>query len=135
MGKILKIEHLSAYLPYDLRLIIPKSGQIINMQSAIVQDNSLCVVNKSGLWDFSIYNFKPILKRLDLNDILDFVARGGHDSDGFFKWFDGSYMNVSAPIFDIEVLPYGCVQWLLKNHYDVFGLIEAVLAVNANDIE
>lgn len=32
-------------------------------------------------------------------------------------------------------LPYECVEYMFKNHYDVFGLIEQGLAVSIHDVE
>ena len=36
---------------------------------------------------------------------------------------------------DLKSLPYECVEFMFKNHYDFFGLIEKGLAISVHDVE
>ncbi len=113
----LEIKHLAAYLPYELRIWNSASGNF-----RILTKLNTRVVDK-------IDRFKPVLKPLSevpkdeinrLANVLNYtIPRMGHIINGR----------------KIGYLRYGDVVTLLRNHYDVFGLIDEGLAIDINTLE
>lgn len=123
----LELKHLAAYFPYGL--ICDVDGEKARLD-AIYEDGSCCffelVESERG---FS--SIKPILKTIQDADTYlrtEFLKSQRNEkcdieaTDLFCFEKIGSNKLLSE--LDVLMLPYDSVQWLLKNHYDVFGLVE-----------
>lgn len=113
----LELKHLAPYLPYGLKLLYENSkGEHIKLP--------LVTAHFTNEWTPNFHS-KPILRPLsDLNKEGDNVfmqlqMEGGFVEDKIIK---GS-------------LVYSDVEILLKNHFDVFGLIPEGLAIDINTLE
>lgn len=151
----LTLEHLSAYFPYGLRMIFEgKGGREITL-SSITEQGKYGVVISGGtgpMW-LNSCGFKPILRPLS-----DLTKEIEHKGERFvpIEWFEiGDDENTSMEYDhgniklvktldsiakynihnDINYLPYGVAQKLIKWHFDVFGLIEKKLAIDINTLK
>lgn len=130
-------EIISHYLPYSLNLYkytkykedigTSQEFEIVEMDDII--DLELVLEN-----DSPHYDIKPILR--SLSDLQDFDKKGLNEND-------------KAEIFNLSLnLRFSSIQkidpryismftylWLLKNHFDVFGLIEQGLAMDINTLK
>lgn len=113
----LELKHLAPYLPY---------GLLINFHANRVEPiNGLTktevYVHGMGWLNFS--DFKPLL--LPLSERKPFF-------DKYLStfWSDFDYY---VECIENGTLPYADVVQLLSEHFDVFGLIDAGLALNKND--
>lgn len=122
----LKLEHLSPYLPFELKYIFAKNIYIYR--------NTI---------DFDYEYSKPILR--SLSDLLpeapyNFYGKVEHlgskiTSPASEYWGYVAYHrnpNLWKEITDWE---YWFVQLLFEHHFDVFGLIEKGLAVDINTLK
>ena len=128
-----KIEYFAAYLPYGVRL---STSVFHNELYPLTIEEGLFWNRGMTIQDSVNNNAKLILKPLHEVDLQDFV------DENQFKMSDALYQYISA--FDDDVsnqdvivmsAPYIIFQWLLKNHYDVFGLIEKGIAVDWNEFK
>lgn len=141
----IKIEHIAPYLPYKVKAYFKYSNEksckqmIVSEIHAVYSDSTICChdsVNSSP------DEFKLVLKPLSsASDIIkyEFKKYDNHkiyDKD-VIKFFCEEVVGEFSDIFDIktELLPYGAIQWLLKNRYDIFDLIEKEQAVNYFEIK
>lgn len=116
----MKLEYLSPYLPYKL-ILMSNCGEVelttSNIESCL--DNSL--------------KRKPILKPLsDLtkdNEVTTEFQLIFKENDDIIDYLCEEKGDVSK-----KNIPYQLAEWLFKNHFDVFGLIEKGLAIDINTI-
>lgn len=123
----LTIKHLAAYLPYEVR---HKDVAIFPGGSCVQTDRRLnpCDIETTFNFDLKVVLdskvtliLKP-MRSLTKNELrqrgfithVDFLTEE-HQSD--------------PKRFPIKNAPYEMVEYLLSQHYDIFGLIEAGLAV------
>ncbi len=120
----LKLKHIAPYLPYQLLCLektvdsTPIKGELIS-----IKKTALCYIEHPE-WEyfkFSIDRIKPILR--PLSDLMKQI-----------KWEDGTYQMTDEDDFDLENTSYNTVQEYLKRHFDIFGLIDAGLAVDINSL-
>lgn len=115
----LEFKKIAPYLPYNLNII--------------GQDENIRVLNYSDIKDLSdngnLYGITPILKPLsDLGELIkkEFQKEEGtrdpeiinlfsFENTGFDNYFD---------FCNLDKLPYECIVYIFKNHYDFFNLIE-----------
>lgn len=112
----LELKHLAPYLPYNLNGIATDGSNY-----ELIGLNSECGVfknNKYSKVEGQLKDFKPLL--LLLSEFGDTRFIGTTD------------MLINAVKF--KELPYKYYEMLFANHYDVFGLIDAGLALNKNEI-
>jgi len=139
----LELKHLAPYLPYDIDI---KLGHTIRDLTAVSLDSTFVFVTaQKGARErhmAGMESIKPILRPLSdftEDDISKVRIDTGEEEwcelyEEFFDiWFD---INYTERIYGLMLqCPYEIVQWFLKNHYDVFGLIENDLAIDKNTIE
>ena len=135
----LQINHLSPYLPYGLEFLLEseagsKEPNINKMKSI---HTGLNAVNYGWGNAKSLTDIKPILKSIsDLDDIVIYAFhcyRHGkmHETELIDLFcFQNIHTEESLNNLDLSKLPYNCIEYMFKNHYDFFGLIEARLAVD-----
>jgi len=138
----LKLNELAPYLPYKLKayfkqkntktcrkMVIGTIGGIYSNCSIVCHDTVNATPDK----------FFPILRTISEADSIM--------KNEFLKYNTGEkYDNILVELFcyehtgtsellseiDLLKLPFDSVSWLIQNHFDVFGLIEKKLAINAN---
>jgi hypothetical protein len=118
----LKIEDLAPYLPYGLK--IKTNNQIIEMLASELHHSYYTSINNviEGV------GHKPILRPLsDLTeDVVIEIGIIGIDVDNV----------LNAVIHnDMSYMEYSVHTILVKNHFDVFGLIEKGLAIDINTLK
>lgn len=114
--KELTLEHVSPYFPYGLELFSVKDPH--------------------GIYDYNVWKPKPILR--PLSDLIQPL---------YYKEFCILFMDdheFNSQSMEMYILgrwtalpiewPYNIVCWLCSKHFDVFGLIEAGLAIDINTI-
>jgi hypothetical protein len=117
----LELKHLAPYLPYGLKIktkhgfdtMETLNGWLVNGD----HEESYCYEDHPN----ETLEFKPILR--PLSDLTEEHANNCNYSYRDFKW-EIINKNVSVNIWND----------LLSNHYDVFGLIDAGLAIDINTL-
>lgn len=146
----LELKHLAPYLPYRLNMLYD-----FDMGDVWTLD----ITNINAITEFD----KPILKPLsDLTEneewkrkLLSFLSNGRSDDYdspitihtknkySTFKIRMYTYKGLnSSELFeytvykdlDLTTTKYNLIEWALKNHFDVFGLIEKGLAIDKNKL-
>lgn len=147
--KKLTLEHLAPYLPYDIELAfvlrdeIRYVGKITSLLDIQEYDD---IKIKIGYNDAEhIWMFKPILH--PLSDLTKEIEHNGEKFvpvDIFFPYSDyDKIFDRKVDITSLELAgsinfkysPYFILNNLFKWHFDVFGLIDAGLAVDENTLE
>ena len=133
----LELKHLAPYLPYGLKAQAPKNGKIILLKG--MYGNTLDFLDEEdGHYTYSLDYAKIILR--PLSDLTKEIEHNGkkiiftHD---ILTHHEIDLMEINKTIRDLPVsgIPYQKVQMMLKHHYDVFGLIEAGLAIDINTLK
>ncbi len=146
----LEIKHLAAYLPYRLSMIFEKSGRLITMQSCFYNGNiHITDANEGNCYDLSIWNFKPILR--PLSDLTKEIEHNGERFLPIDELWEQTLEEINSNTYDdyffnqdlkttwickenILQLEYVVVDKLFEWHFDVFGLIDAGLAIDINTL-
>ena len=125
----LQIEHLAPYLPYNLQVKHPIENEYYTLHC---NSNNYGNVGMGVLLDKDAA-FKPVLKSMvNFSEVVK--EKFGEDNDKeFMYFFDDTFIDIDEiHNTQIDYLVYGAIVWLLKNHYDIFGLIDAGLAHDEN---
>ena len=144
----LELKHLAPYLPYNLKLIFESKGgrvvEVTGLRTAfnILKDKRLIFFNTTTD-TLSINYFKPILKSIsDLENLVtkEFKIYDKNDGSNYSKeiidlfcYENINHLNISE--CDFQKLPYECIEFMFRNHYDLFGLISQGLALSIHDVE
>jgi len=131
----LEIKHLSCYLPYGLKILF-WSG---DSQQYIIELNSLNLKLNSILGS---EKHKPILSPIsELDNLIkkefekyDRVKECDMEIINLFC-YENTNTDDSLVDLDLNKLPYECVEYMFKNHYDFFGLIPAGLAIDKTTLK
>jgi hypothetical protein len=122
----LELKHLTPYLPYGLNIIhtsneIYSSSNIWEMEG-LVRDN---IYLKENRYPADIFSVKPILRpKSDLSKYRLPTVPDPKNSSPAVIFLDWS----------VEMCYYDEYVFLFENHFDVFGLISAGLAVDINTL-
>lgn len=152
----LEVKHVASYLPYDLRILDKENGII---RKLVVNNYSISSLEDIGFDNVFLKNenhlrrnrkkenFKLILRPLsDLTKEIEFKGRMIVPSLAICKGRDIIYENKSFWYYKIESIVNDKKGWigaekqlelfekLFEWHFDVYGLIEAGLAIDINDI-
>lgn len=136
----LELKHIAPYLPYKLKCQTKDKGEtVVSELNAAYSDNSYTFMNIVES-EKGFEEIKPILRPLsNLKDIKDELidANEFYDSikisrDGTDLIFKG--LGFIDDYYNTDELPYNIMQVALKNHFDVFGLIEKGLAIDINTL-
>ena len=131
----LQIKHLAPYLAYDLQIehhFIDEDK--IKGRLCGLGFNFVSYAEMNRIHNALLNNIKPILKSLydfeerDIEKVMAFIGDSEWLSycDEFFEYFFAE----SKPHKRILKAPYNILQYFFANHYDVFGLIPAGLAID-----
>lgn len=132
----LTIEHLAPYLPYELEVEYfdaEKGSKPICRIEMLHLPDECTIIDSLYEWDINISEIKPLLIPLsELNKqwydkIKEEYVIGLTDDD-----FSKLWKMFTVIMFNKTNAPYFFIQILLKYHFDVFGLIDAGLAINKN---
>lgn len=147
----LTLEHLSAYLPYELKIMLGdgRKMEVIGIRNWI----GWCVTYKAdyGEVNIGIKAAKPILRPIfDLTKEIEhngdkFVPMekitekfGGrpikYDGNCFYTPIQKSMVRVKEDVVPLHFSQYDAFQCLFEWHFDVFGLIDKGLAVSIHDV-
>lgn len=144
----LEVKHLAPYLPYGLQLqyvvrgIVEKVGTMVTINHNENETHPTKIRISMGDGEH-IWMFKPILK--PLSKLTKRELQDNCNSDGINFVVDilinkentkaaALLKLVSSKEPSVEDIPLGIANYLFKNHYDVFGLIEQDLAVEKEEI-
>lgn len=118
----LELKHLSMYLPYGLKTLTGWN----NVEEIIGFKDETYFIKGGNVYAYGdIQDCKPILRPLsDLTENNELF--GGIEGHRVLRMF--FYGN-------INYIPYGAVNDLLKSHYDIHLLIPAKLAIDINTLE
>jgi hypothetical protein len=137
----LELKDIAAYLPYGLKIdILNYKCDYVGIQYAKANGfyeltDGFYVTYHGGSTGKSVTDFKPILRPLSdlfsdkLNPIP--INETKHLYGWDYLWYD-VYKNKEP--FNLNVLKWAVLSKLLEWHFDVFGLIDAGLAVDINTI-
>jgi len=132
----LTLEHVSAYLPYKVKLLRSYNKEIMLLyglsgngviEAVDIEDNELCslLVYKSDIGIDDDEKFKLILRPLsDLKEDVNYI--GGRTPAFVYHLFEREG--------NINHLPFDIIIDLLKYHYDIFNLIQDGLAIDIDTL-
>ena len=127
----LELKHLSPYLPYGLQ-IANKSlkGNIINTYTMQVENYG----NQGLLNAINGVNQIPILRPLSDFDKIENELDLSTDFESSYYYIGNHvvFINTSDKTYLSDILTVN--EWMFKNHFDVFGLIDAGLAIDINTV-
>lgn len=148
----LELKHLAPYLPYGLRLQDDESnnGKLV----ALFEDclNIRYDINV-GDYEFGFYDIKPILRPLSdlptiFKEFVDVMPFGNEYKGQLY--FEEKTLSKLTDLFIIKsdvavelsinkaqplTSYYLAVDVMIKNHFDVFGLIDQNLAIDINTLK
>lgn len=117
----LELRNLCAYLPYDLQMV----NKIGGIETLFYQN----INHALKFW-------KPILRPLSdlFNDRLNPVPI--NETKSLYGW-DYLWYDVykKGEKFNVNALKWAVLSKLFEWHFDVFGLIDAGLAISIHDVE
>lgn len=143
----LEPKYITPYLPYSIRFSCNYSGKTyLSIATGIIGDNIYDEFSDK-YWSYNIQfdDVKLILRNLsDLTKEIEhngerFVPKDELLDDDDATWEDDGAM-WSRDLFnkntipDTDFVPYGLMQKLLSWHFDIYGLIEAGLAIDINTL-
>ena len=128
----LELKHLAPYLPYGLKIDSNGFEELRIMDADI--DNTCKIVNIGACVRMQ---YKPILRPLsDLSkkhlDVLYFEIIG--TDDDMYGSRDSFEDDLDVWTCDFNHSPMLVYGYLIKNHFDVFGLIHKGLAIDVNTL-
>lgn len=134
----LELKHLAPYIPYGLHIQHNDGARLI-ICGAFKKHNA------DDFFTYSLLNWKADIKSTDSKPILrplsDFDKEIKIDKEIFMpcNYFIGDdsdlVYNALMHHKDFSYLPYNLVQKLFEWHFDVFGLIDAGLAIDINTLK
>lgn len=145
------MEVISAYLPYKLKCkVVDQSIEKIAELSGVYSDGS-CVFHDIVESHKGFTEVKPILRPLSDLTITEYWRISGKDKNKNFGFWYGKYNGFSdkreyiyhegysSKKFFInegyDQFPYKMIEFFLKHHFDVFGLIEKGKAIDINTVK
>jgi len=128
----LELKHLSPYLPYGLKLnTLENEMYLIDYKNKKIESTFRGHLINIYEWD----EIQPILS--PMSDIESSHSRFLEEMQGLgqtIEYHNGSFYDGNASFDDAEWLPYCCFEILLRENFDVFGLITAGLAIDINTL-
>jgi hypothetical protein len=137
----LELKHLAPYLPYGLKAV--------NTYGLLVNVLPHHYINEYGDYLGLAEGCKLVLRPLsDLTKEMYYKLSKTNDSDNFGFWYGRDNSNNKTEYIyhsgyvgryyylsdGYERLSYGMIQFLLKNHFDIFNLIHQGLAIDINTL-
>lgn len=140
---ILELKYLAPYLPYKLKFEHP---------TLLVRKKEISTLKNLGQTHIEIKHrqfvqisdCKPILKPIsDLEKLIENEFSKLDDFKGLeytseiieLFCFENIGFEEELSVYNLNKLPYECVEFMFRNHYDFFGLINQKLAISIHDVE
>lgn len=139
----LELKHLAPYLPYDLEYAQKKESytteEFYFVKKGVISTKGV-VGNVNSILDTNFYF--PILKPISDFSLLvieEFEKydgkRNGKANEEIINLFcEENGVDEIIENIVLSSLPYECIDFIFKNHYDFFGLISQGLAVSIHDV-
>jgi hypothetical protein len=138
--KQLEIKNLAPYLPYGLRIKWNKNiYEMISLRS-----NERCqLVDKFSdeVYGVKLLHIKTILRPIsELDNLIkkefEKYDRVKECDMEIINLFCYENTNTDEPLVDLDLnkLPYECIEYMFRNHYDFFGLVSVGLAIDINTL-
>ena len=139
----LELKHLVGYLPYKLKIKYQERSQVMNLG----EGHSLHWIGIKSVVRWQNVNGeppKPIVR--PLSDLINEIEETGDriiyqiieglpsTCDAYLDWLESCEFNVITPEKLLQA-PYELVQYMLENHYDIYGLIDAGLAIEIKTLD
>lgn len=136
----IELKHIIPYLPYGLNVMFDNkltgilSGIRPNLLTELIVMEELD--NNTPIYkNWCLGDTKPILKPLsDLRDDKGFIRKFGGDNPNNLRMCNLDIDDLINNGLEFETY-YGYYEWLIENHFDVFGLIENNLAIDINTLK
>ena len=137
---VLSAVHLAPYLPYKLKCLVTDKGKYKIGSLFAVYDNGEYSFYDTIESEKGFSEVKPILR--PISD-LDWKIKVEFDKYDNKRIYDEEIINlfceengIDELLGNIELssIRYECVEYIFKNHYDFFGLIEKGLAIDTNTL-
>lgn len=137
MNSQITIEELAGYLPWGLKVKDEFSGVVMTL-------NGLSCDNEEGIWLLGskvlhrrLYTeIKPLVYPLSALTEVSKQKFEERTDDGFINWFNSDILDFDdIEILSLEHLPYGTINWLIRNHYDIFNWISRGLAIDKRTVK
>lgn len=136
----LEVKHLAPYLPYEIEALnlFDEKNKIIGLK------NETYFIENGNTYAYGdirdcIPIFKPIsdLSILVIEEFEKYDGkRNGKANDEIINLFcEENGVDEIIENIELKSLPYECIEYMFKNHYDFFGLIEKGLAVSIHDVK
>ena len=137
----LELKHLAPYLPYSVKIEHPtlmygkrKISELdsikefhIEIQHRLYVEISQCKLILKPISDLSIL----VKEEFEKYDGL----RSGKANEEIINLFcEENGVDELIENIDLKSLPYECVDFMFRNHYDFFGLIKLGLAIDINTL-
>ena len=136
----LELKHLAPYLPYELKLYWHKDCdpvwielQLDHVHHVIKRTNNKEALPPQDLWKPILRPLSDLTKEIKVNG-EEFVA---HDrtSAGMLHGRDSRGSVIIENRLRTNSITYQDMTYLISLHFDVFGLIDAGLAIDINTLE
>jgi len=129
--KKLELKHLAPYLPYGLKGM--SKNETVFLLSTY--QNMGCFIENRTIDTFLNDGYKPILRPLS-----DLTKEIKHNGEKFVPYIKANWSKRECDMYilgqkNINQAPYWFTEKLLEWHFDIFGLIEAGLAIDINTLE
>ena len=142
---VLSAVHLAPYLPYGLKLqyVVRDKVERTGIMKSIIHNEEATHPTKVYIeWGDAehIWMFKPILKPisdLDWKIKIEFEKydnKRNYDKEIINLFCEENGIDELLENLELSSIRYECVEYMFKNHYDFFGLIEKGLAVDVNTL-
>lgn len=135
---IIELTNLAPYLPYDLCYVSPAHEAEFLMD--FTKPETIEIMSPISMLAICENNYKVILKPLNTVGEEELRGQGFHSYIDYLTHELHNPRNAKRldsdgkPLWRIGAVPFEMVQYLITQHYDVFGLIQNDLAVNYYDI-
>ncbi len=142
--KQLTINEIAPYIPYKTECIYTGTNERKRIVGADIYSIKLQNLDENFFVLSTVFDYKeikPILR--PLSDLIPFIKEryGMLEHQDITGYFDADFLEEhSLEIDDIENtevnhIPYGTLQVLLKHHFDIFELIDKGLAIDINTLK
>ena len=135
----LELKHLAPYLPYDLKYASNQNFDIkISKWELKMVEHQIKIINDCKFEN----DYKPILR--PLFDLTEEIEVNGKHFIPCYQWdhsnpeqdtYCDRIINVASDPSSVEYLDYFIVEKLFEWHFDIFGLIDAGLAIDINTVK
>jgi hypothetical protein len=141
----LELKHLAGYLPYGLKAQDLRTKEVRAVTLLHFTYDNETVGHNHLIYDgLMLSKHLPILRPLsDLTKEIEvngdkFVPIDWFEHDSVSDYFDGNiwvkFLFEDGKCGDLDFIPYGMIQKLLEWHFDIYGLIDAGLAIDINTL-